>query len=232
MKLSVIIPCFNERSTILAILERVQQVDLSRADLAREIIVVDDGSSDGTREILGSLNGQFRDVRVHFHARNRGKGAAVRTGLADATGEIVIIQDADLEYDPADYSAVIGPILDGRAAVVYGSRNLRPNHPSYLTFYWGGRLVTWVTNFLFGSRLTDEPTCYKALRRGLAQDLGLRASGFELCPELTAKVLRRGYRIQEVPISYRPRSRQQGKKIRARDGLIAIWTLLRYRLRR
>ena len=227
MKLSVIIPCFNERSTILTVLERVQRVDL-----AKEIIVVDDGSSDGTREILGGLNGQFPDVRVHFHPRNRGKGAAVRTGFAQATGDIVIIQDADLEYDPNDYAAVVAPIVAGRAEVVYGSRNLRPNRCSYLTFYWGGRLVTWITNLLFGSRLTDEPTCYKALRRGVIEGLQLRATGFELCPELTAKVLRRGYRIHEVPISYQPRSREAGKKIRARDGLIAIWTLVRYRFLR
>ena len=223
----MIIPCFNERGTIQAILERVRHVDVPK-----EVIVVDDGSSDGTREILDHLSERFPDVIILHHQRNRGKGAAVRTGLRCATGEIVIIQDADLEYDPDDYLAVIGPILEGRAEVVYGSRNLRRNRYSYLTFYWGGRLVTLVANLLYGARLTDEPTCYKAFRRAVIQDLDLESTGFELCPEVTAKVLRRGYAIHEVPISYNARSREAGKKIKARDGILAIWTLIKYRFLR
>lgn len=222
--LSVIIPCFNEYNTILSLIERVQRVALSK-----EIIIVDDGSTDGTRELLGALVEDLPGITVIFHRGNRGKGAAVATGLARATGEIVIIQDADLEYDPEDYHKVITPILDGTAQVVYGSRNLQPNHYSYQSFYWGGRLVTLVVNLLYGVRLTDEATCYKAFTRPLIQSLQLAAAGFDFCPEVTAKVLRRGYTIHEVPIHYRARPREEGKKIRMRDGLWAIWTLLKYR---
>ena len=222
--LSVIIPCFNERRTILAVLERVQRVDIRK-----EVIVVDDGSSDGTRELLAHLNGLCAGVKVLFHEQNRGKGAAIRTGLEQATGEIVIIQDADLEYDPEEYHTVVGPIAAGRAEVVYGSRNLRRNDYSSLAFYWGGRLLTLVANVLYGARLTDEATCYKAFLRPVVQSLKLEATGFEFCPEVTAKLLRSGHAIHEVPITYHPRSREEGKKITARDGFLALWTLLKYR---
>jgi len=222
--LSVIIPCYNEQRTILTILERVQAVPI-----VKEIIVVDDGSTDGTREILAALVVDLPGVTVLFHEANQGKGAAVATGLARAIGRVVIIQDADLEYDPEEYGVVIAPILAGDAQVVYGSRNLQPNHYSYRLFYWGGRLVTLVTNLLYGSRLTDEATCYKAFALPVIQGLHLESAGFEFCPEVTAKVLRQGYAIREVPISYHARPREEGKKIRASDGLRAIWTLLKYR---
>lgn len=222
--LSVVIPCYNERHTLLTLLRQVQQVDI-----AKEIIIVDDGSTDGTRELLAELIDGTPGVIVLFHNGNRGKGAAVRTGLAQATGQIVIIQDADLEYDPEEYHAVIAPILTGTAQVVYGSRNLRRNHYSYRAFYWGGRLVTLVANLLYGAKLTDEATCYKAFARPVIQGLELESTGFEFCPEVTAKLLRSGYTIHEVPISYHARPREEGKKIRARDGFLAIWTLLRYR---
>lgn len=223
--LSVIIPCYNEQRTILTILERVQAVSI-----AKEIIVVDDGSTDGTRELLAALVADLPGVTVLFHEGNRGKGAAVATGLARAIGRVVIIQDADLEYDPEEYGAVIAPILAGEAEVVYGSRNLQPNHYSYRSFYWGGRLVTLVANVLYGSRLTDEATCYKAFALPVIQGLHLESAGFEFCPEVTAKLLRQGYAIREVPISYHARPREEGKKIRASDGLRAIWTLLKYRV--
>jgi dolichol-phosphate mannosyltransferase len=222
--LSVLIPCYNEQDTILTLLERVHRVDI-----AKEVIVIDDGSSDNTREILANLGGRFPGITVVFHDRNRGKGAAVRSGLERAVGDVVIIQDADLEYDPEDYRAVIAPIVEGRAQVVYGSRNLRPNHYSYRAYYWGGRLVTLVTNLLYRSRLTDEATCYKAFARPVICGLRLESSGFEFCPEVTAKVLRRGHAIHEVPIGYHARPREAGKKIRMRDGLWAISTLLKYR---
>ena len=225
--LSVIIPCYNEFRTILPLLERVQRVSL-----AKEIIIVDDGSTDGTRDLLTVLVAGLPGITVLLHPENRGKGAAVQTALAHATGEIVIIQDADLEYDPEDYHAVIAPICAGSTQIVYGSRNLRPNHYSYQSFYWGGRLVTWVTNLLYGVRLTDEATCYKAFARPVLQEVELCARGFDFCPEVTAKVLRRGYAIQEVPISYYARPREEGKKIRARDGFLAIWTLTRLRFAR
>ena len=223
--LSVIIPCYNEQRTILTILERVQAVAI-----AKEIIIVDDGSTDGTRELLAALVVDLPGITVLFHEGNRGKGAAVATGLARAIGRIVIIQDADLEYDPEEYGAVIAPILAGEAQVVYGSRNLQPNHYSYRSFYWGGRLVTLVANLLYGSRLTDEATCYKAFALPVIQGLHLVSAGFEFCPEVTAKVFRQGYAIREVPISYHARPREEGKKIRASDGLRAIWTLLKYRV--
>jgi glycosyltransferase involved in cell wall biosynthesis len=222
----VIIPCYNEQRTILTILERVQAVAITK-----EIIIVDDGSTDGTRELLAALVVDLPGITVLFHEGNRGKGAAVATGLARAIGRVVIIQDADLEYDPEEYGAVIAPILAGEAEVVYGSRNLQPNHYSYRVFYWGGRLVTLATNLLYGSRLTDEATCYKAFARPVIQGLHLESTGFEFCPEVTAKVLRQGYAIREVPISYHARPREEGKKIRASDGLRAIWTLLKYRLK-
>ena len=223
--LSVIIPCYNEQRTILTIIERVQAVAI-----AKEIIVVDDGSTDGTRVLLAALVADLPGITGLFHEGNRGKGAAVATGLARAIGRVVIIQDADLEYDPQEYGAVIAPILAGEAQVVYGSRNLQPNHYSYRLFYWGGRLVTLVTNLLYGSRLTDEATCYKAFALPVIQGLHLTSAGFEFCPEVTAKVLRQGYAIREVPISYHARPREEGKKIRASDGLRAIWTLLKYRV--
>ena len=222
--LSVIIPCFNEYRTILTILERVQRVALQK-----EIIVVDDGSTDGTRDLLSALVAGLPGITVIFHEVNRGKGAAIQTGLARATGEIVIIQDADLEYDPEDFHAVIAPILAGDKQVVYGSRNLRANHYSYRTFYWGGRLVTLVANILYGAKLTDEATCYKAFARPVIEGLQLESNGFDFCPEVTAKVLRSGQVIHEVPISYHARPREEGKKIRMRDGLQAIWILIRYR---
>jgi glycosyltransferase involved in cell wall biosynthesis len=223
--LSVIIPCYNERRTILEIVERV-----GRVAIAKEIIIVDDGSTDGTRDLLAALVAGLPGHTVLYHEQNRGKGAAVATGLARAIGQIVIVQDADLEYDPEEYGGIIAPIVAGEAQVVYGSRNLRDNHYSYRSFYWGGRLVTLVANLLYGARLTDEATCYKAFARPVIQGLHLEATGFEFCPEVTAKVLRRGYAIREVPISYHARPREEGKKIRAVDGLRAIWTLLKYRV--
>lgn len=226
VRLSVIIPVYNERATVAQVLEQVRAVGL-----AHEIIVVDDGSTDGTSDILASLADDH--LRVIRHPHNRGKGAAVKTGLAHATGEVVLIQDADLEYDPADYPALLEPIASGRALVVYGSRLLKRDNPrGGFFFYLGGRTVTLVTNLLFGARLTDEPTCYKVFTRRLLAELDIQGEGFEWEPEVTAKILKRGVKIVEVPISYRPRPPAQGKKIRLRDGLMAIATLLRERLRR
>ncbi len=221
MKVSVIIPAFNEDHTLAACVRAVYE---RNPGLDLEVIVVDDGS----RVPVSGLAGP--GLVVVRHDKNRGKGAAIRTGLDRATGDVVLIQDADLEYDPADYARVLEPIASGKADAVYGSRLLRSdNRRSYWSFYLGGRLVTAWTNFLYGSRLTDEPTCYKAVRTPLLRELGLTCMGFEFCPEVTAKLLRRGVRIVEVPISYRPRSIEEGKKIRWSDGLTALWTLLRYR---
>ncbi len=240
MKLSVIIPVYNEERTIQEILHRVRNVPLEK-----EIIVVNDGSNDKTPEILEACQDPTITVITHHH--NLGKGAAVRTGLKVASGDIIIIQDADLEYSPEDYPKLIDPIVNGRADVVYGSRVLgNPelyqmgllsfsqkgyiHNPLLLVgFYYGRRLVTWLTNVLFGSDLTDQPTCYKTFRREILDSIQLTSSGFEFCSEVTAKVLKAGYRILEVPISYSPRSSSEGKNLTWRDGIKALGMLIRVR---
>jgi dolichol-phosphate mannosyltransferase len=224
VKLSVIIPAFNEKGTIAELLRRVTALDLDK-----QIIVVDDGSSDGTREILREIDRE--DVIVAFHEKNQGKGAAVRTGFKLVDGDVAVIQDADLEYDPHDLLNMLTAMTEGEAQVVYGSRILRQDNPhGGLPFHLGGRLVTVATNLLFGSKLTDEPTCYKMFRAEVLQDIGIESDGFEWEPEVTAKILKKGIRIIEVPISYKPRSVARGKKIKPVDGIKALWTLLKYRL--
>ena len=226
MKLSVVIPCYNESETIHTVIEQVKAVSIH--DL--EIIVVDDGSTDGTREILKS-NIEPLVEKIIYHEANLGKGAALRSGFKEISGDIVIVQDADLEYDPGDYPKLIDPILNGEADVVYGSRILGgDSNKSYYRYYWGGLFLTWLTNILFKANITDEPTCYKVFKTKILKNIELRCEGFEFCPEITAKILKKGYTIYEVPIAYHPRSMTQGKKIRPKDGLIAIFTLLKYRL--
>lgn len=225
MKVSVLIPAYNEARTIASCLEAVYARNPGR-DL--EVIVVDDGSTDGTYEAAKAA--ARPGMIVLKHEKNSGKGTAIRTALAKASGEVVLIQDADLEYDPADYAKLLKPIEEGRADVVYGSRHLRPgNGRSYARYYWGGRLVSAWTNLLYGSSITDEPTCYKVFKTALLRSFGLTCTGFEFCPEATAKTLRRGIAIHEVPISYRPRRIEEGKKIRWYDGIEALWTLLKFR---
>jgi dolichol-phosphate mannosyltransferase len=225
LKLSVIIPVYNEAATLADIITRVRATGL-----AAEMVVVDDGSSDGSAAILTRLEQSGRPaLRLLRHERNRGKGAAMRTGLAAVTGDLTLVQDADLEYDPADYPALLAPFADPTVQVVYGSRNLRRNPKSSWAFYWGGRLLSWVANWLYGSRITDEATGYKVIKTDLLRGLGLETDGFEFCPEVTAKLLRRGVSIHEVPISYYPRSWDEGKKIQWYDGAIAIWVLIKYR---
>ncbi len=220
MKLSVIIPSFNEAATIGQLLERVLAVDMPK-----EVIVIDDGSTDDTVGIVGRLE----EVRLLRHERNRGKGAAIRTGLAAATGDVAIIQDADLEYDPNDYHTVVQPIVEGRADVVYGNRWHAGAGVSYRRYLWGGRFLTRVTNVLYNAGINDEPTCYKAFRMDVLRRIRLVCTGFEFCPEVTAKVRRLGYDILEVPISYEPRSFDEGKKIRWTDGALALLVLIKYR---
>lgn len=225
MKISVVVPAYNEAATIGPLLRAIFDKNPG-TDL--EVVVVDDGSRDGTDAAIRAASGPR--VRALKHEANRGKGAAIRTGLAAATGEIVLIQDADLEYDPGDYRAVLEPILSGRAEVVYGSRVLKGDNPVVSwTYYLGGRFLSWWTNLLFGSRITDEPTCYKAFKTGLLRSLDLTCTGFEFCPEVTGKLLRRGVPIVEVPIGYRPRTMKEGKKIRWHHALEHMWVLWRLR---
>jgi glycosyltransferase involved in cell wall biosynthesis len=225
-KLSVIVPVFNERNTVVEVVRRMRAVELPDG-IEREIIVVDDGSRDGTRDVLRQLGDST--VRVALHEDNRGKGAAVRTGLALATGDYVIIQDADLEYDPDDWPRLIAPVMRGRARVVYGSR-FTGERRNMLFLHWvGNRTLSLVTNILYNTTLSDMETCYKLVDRTLLVDLGLRSERFDIEPEITAKILKRGVRIYEVPISYTGREFDEGKKITWRDGFAALWTLVKFR---
>lgn len=232
VKLSIIVPAYNERETIEEILRRVRKAPLD-ADLnvEKEIIVVDDGSTDGTREILARIASEHPDIKVLFHDRNRGKGAAIRTALQHVTGDYVVIQDADLEYDPRDYSVLLRPLVEGKADVVYGSRFLGPHRAFLFLHYLGNKFLNLVTNILYDTILTDMETCYKMFRADVIRNIPLKARGFEFEPEVTAKVLKRGYRVFEVPISYSGRDFSEGKKIHPwKDGLRALWTLIKYRI--
>jgi glycosyltransferase involved in cell wall biosynthesis len=218
---SVIVPVYNEAANLGALLQAIQS-----SPVKKEIIIVDDGSTDGTREKLQALP-PIDDVTVLFHEQNYGKGAAIRTALNYARGEYVLIQDSDLEYDPQDYPKLLAPLEEGKANVVYGVRPDRPERG--LRFFLGAKLLTHLTNFLYGAGIHDEATCYKVFRRSLLAQFHLQCRRFEFCPEVTAKFCRIGEKIAEVPISYHPRSAVQGKKIRHSDGWLAIWTLIRYR---
>lgn len=224
MKITVLIPVYNEIHTIREILDRVQAMQM-----AEEILLVDDGSVDGTRDILHELNGQG-PIRVIFHERNQGKGAAVRTGLDHARGDVILIQDADLEYDPRDYPALLKPIEEGLAEVVYGSRFL--GGPRRTAMFWhmvANKLLTLMTNILYDTILTDMETGYKVFRREIMDGMTLHARRFEFEPEFTAKILKRKVRIYEVPITFNPRDYDEGKKIGMKDAFEAAWALLKYR---
>jgi dolichol-phosphate mannosyltransferase len=221
---SVVVPVYNESAHLDELLQAVHASPVSK-----EIIIIDDGSTDGTREKLLDLPPRD-NVTVVFHERNCGKGASIRTALSYVRGEYVLIQDSDLEYDPQDYPVLLRPLQENKANVVYGVRPDRPERG--LRFFLGAKFLTHLTNFLYGTKIHDEATCYKVFRRGLLEQITLRCRRFEFCPEVTAKICRMGENIEEVPISYRPRSAAEGKKIRHSDGLQAIWTLIRYRFRR
>ncbi len=225
MKLSVIMPVYNELQTIEPILKRVDAVGL-----ADEIIIVDDGSVDGTREFLSELAPQFPNVKLYMHDRNQGKGAAVRTGIEQASGDLLLIQDADLEYDPRDYPKLLAPIEEDVADVVYGSRFL--GAPRRVTMFWhmvANKMLTFMTNLLYNSILTDMETGYKLFKREVIKDIPLHSRRFEFEPEITAKLLKRKVRIFEVPITFNPREYAEGKKIGLPDAFEAVWTLIKYR---
>lgn len=225
MMLSVVIPVYNERGTVEEILARVQAVNL-----AEEIIIVDDGSNDGTRELLQEIVPHHKNAQLILHEKNQGKGAAVRSGITAAGGDLILIQDADLEYDPRDYPALLAPIEEGKADVVYGSRFL--GAPRRVTMFWhmvANKLLTLMTNILYNSILTDMETGYKLFRSEVIKSIPLRARRFDFEPEITAKLLKRNARIFEVPISFNPREYSEGKKIGLKDAFQAVWALIKYR---
>jgi glycosyltransferase involved in cell wall biosynthesis len=224
MKLSVVVPVYNEEKTIAEILKRVQKVGL-----AHEIIVVDDGSSDGTAAIIKNLRSD-KSIKFIAHPKNMGKGAAVRTGIEAATGEIILVQDADLEYYPEDYPALIKPIENGSADAVYGSRFM--GGPRRTTMFWhmvANKMLTFLTNILYNNILTDMETGYKLFKREILQDIKIRSNNFDFEPEITAKLLKRRARIFEVPITFNPRDYSEGKKIGLKDAFQALWALVKYR---
>jgi glycosyltransferase involved in cell wall biosynthesis len=226
-KLSVVVPVLNERHTVAEILRRMRAVELP-GDLDREVIVVDDGSTDGTLEVLRQLADST--VKIVAHDTNRGKGAAVRTGFAQSTGDLILIQDADLEYDPEDWPKLLAPILSGESLVVYGSRFTGKQRNMLLSHWMGNRFLSLVTNVLYHTTLSDMETCYKLIARSVFESLDLQANRFDIEPEITAKILRRRIGISEVPISYAGREFEDGKKISWRDGFSALWMLIKCRV--
>ncbi|MGZ4676653.1 MAG: glycosyltransferase family 2 protein [Acidimicrobiia bacterium] len=223
-KLSIIVPVFNERNTVVEIMRRMRAVDLP---IEREIVVVDDGSSDGTQQVLAQLGDST--VKVVKHGANEGKGAAIRTGLEHVTGDLVLIQDADLEYDPEDWPKLLAPVFRGKATVVYGSR-FTGERRNMLYLHWlGNRMLSFVTNVLYNTTLSDMETCYKLFDRRVLEGVTIRSNRFDFEPEITAKVLRQKVRIYEVPISYTGREFEEGKKITWRDGFAALYALVKFR---
>lgn len=224
MKLSIIMPVFNEKETLEEIVRQVLAVEIEK-----ELIIVDDGSTDGTRELLREKIEPLPGVRVFYHQGNKGKGAAIRTGKEHVTGDIALIQDADLEYDPNDYHKLIEPIVRKKADVVYGSRFLGTRRAFLYWHYVGNRFLTFVTNLLYNTMLTDMETCYKVFRAPVLQEITIRSDRFDFEPEITAKVFKRGYKVFEVPIYYSGRDFAEGKKITWRDGFRALWTIIKFR---
>ncbi|MFH1783901.1 MAG: glycosyltransferase family 2 protein [bacterium] len=228
MKLTIIIPVYNEVDNIKKILESVQDVDLG--NIAKEIIIVDDGSTDGSRDMLKDLDGK-ENIKVLYHKQNQGKGSAIKTGLKAVNGDFVIVQDADLEYDPSDYKELLGPILENKADVVYGSRFLNAKNNRFLSFsqYWGNKFITFTTNCLFDVHITDVETCYKLFRREVISDIDIKSRHFDMETEITAKILKKKRRLVEKPIKYNARGYKMGKKIHLIDGFAAIWALVKYK---
>ncbi|MEK7209611.1 MAG: glycosyltransferase family 2 protein [Patescibacteria group bacterium] len=228
-KLSILIPAYNEEKTIAAVLAKV--AERTYPGWEKEIIVIDDGSRDSSKLKVQSAKSQFKieNLKLIIHDENRGKGAAIRTGVKTASGDAIIVQDADLEYDPADIQLLLDALGNRKDLVVYGSRNLKPERRGYSHYVLGSKIMDWLVNLFFGTKLTDVYTCYKLFPAEIIKKINIESRGFELEMELTVKTLKMGYQIAEVPIHYYPRKFNEGKKIRAKDGLKGIWTLLKYR---
>lgn len=225
MKLSIIVPVYNEEKTIKEIISRVRAVPLN---IDKEIIIIDDFSKDKTREILSKI--RDRDIKIIYHENNKGKGSAIRTGLQHITGDIIIIQDADLEYNPEEYPKLIQPILGGKTKVVYGSRYKgKITGPNLLSHLYGNKILTFITKILYLQDISDMETCYKVFKKEVLKDIKLKAKRFDFEPEITAKIIKKGYKIYEVPITYRSRLFDEGKKITWRDGIKALYYLIKYR---
>jgi len=225
MKLSVIIPAYNEIKTIREIIKKVKEVDIPK-----EILIIDDGSKDGTKEFLKKLNDP--EIRIFLNKKNYGKSHSVRVGIREAEGDIIIIQDADLEYDPHDYYNLVKPIMRGKTKVVYGTRFPKmKKKPSIFSnpFFLANKILTITSNILYNANITDEPTCYKVFDSEVLKSLNLKSERFEFCPEVTAKIRKKGYKIYEIPIAYNPRTTKEGKKINWKDGFEALWTLIKYK---
>jgi len=225
MKLSIIIPVYNEKNTILEIIKKVENANLPQ-ELKKEIIIVDDRSTDGTRKILKEIEWKYKII---FHEKNKGKGAAIKSALKEVTGDIVIIQDADLEYNPQDYIKLLDPILNREANVVYGSRFLNKHNPRYIHLYLGNKFLSLIFSLMFMQKISDMETCYKVLSREIINKIKIKSNRFNFEPEITAKIIKLGYKIKEVPISYQSRSFKEGKKINWQDGISAIYALIKYK---
>lgn len=232
-KLSIIVPVYNEEKTIQKVIEKLLKIDLSTlGEVDKEIIVIDDGSTDGTREILSKLKVQSEKLKVISQGKNQGKGVAVRRGFKEATGEILLIQDADLEYNPEDYEKLLKPIITGETKVVYGSRFLQENPNLYRRYLWGNKFLSFLISFLYWTKITDAYTCYKVMKKEIYKNLDLKSAGFEFEAEVTCQLLKKGDKILEVPISYNPRRLEEGKKINWQDAISGLWTIIKCKVKR
>lgn len=228
MKLSIIIPCYNELPRLPLLLKKVEKVKLKN-NMKKEIIIVDDGSTDGSREYI--KNKVSNRIKKIYSEKNKGKGAAIRTGILHSTGDIIIFQDADLELDPEEYNILIKPIISGRYDVVYGSRFLKQRKSASTLHLFGNIFLTFLTRVLYNTTITDMETCYKVFRKEIIKSINLKSNNFDIEPEITAKVLKRGVKIKELPVTYNPRSTKEGKKLKLKDGFKAVWSLLYWRFK-